>query len=110
MYIQMLSFKAHAASTELKCRYFQSVALAIGEFPGLASTQWFRSSTDGAPGERVVLVARWASADALDDFRKSDVYARFVLSPIVGHVHDSDYAQVLGDELTAAQPAGLLAA
>ena len=101
MIIETLAFDVTGMTERQAYCFVESFRLGIAEYPGLVAHARMRLPNSS----RYVIVGTWESAEALNDFRHSDLYARFLLSPNVETVGDHEEAVDRGEsrvELTAA--------
>ncbi|HMO95752.1 MAG TPA: antibiotic biosynthesis monooxygenase [Tepidiformaceae bacterium] len=98
MIIETLTFDV-SGMTERQAYFFaESFRLGIAEFPGVIAHARMRMPNSN----RYVVVSTWDSPVSLERFRRSDLYARFLLSPSVHPISDHQddiapdaYAQAL---------------
>lgn len=85
MEIQTMTFSLRGMTARQAYHYVESLRLGISEFDGLVRHARARRSV---AGEWIVFCA-WQSTKAARDFRCSELYARFALSPNVIELRDS---------------------
>lgn len=84
MEMQTLTFDVRGMTERQAYHYVESFRLGMSEFDGLAQHARARRSVSG---EWVIFCA-WKDARAVGEFRHSETYARFALSPNVVGLHD----------------------
>lgn len=87
MRVQTLSFNSDMAVPMTAGRYLESFRLGIVEFPGLVAAE-----TAAAPEPGFGYTLLWEDSGALDTFRRSELYAKLVLSPYWNEGYDHDFA------------------
>lgn len=86
MIIETLAFDVSGMTERQAYCFVESFRLGIAEYPGLVAHARMRLPNSS----RYVIIATWESAEALADFRHSDLYARFLLSPKVETIADRE--------------------
>ncbi len=90
MIIETLAFDVSGMTDRQAYCFVESFRLGIAEFPGVVAHARIR-----LPGSnRYVIIGTWDSAAALAEFRHSDLYARFLLSPNIEAISDHQEAVV----------------
>lgn len=101
MIIETLAFDVSGMTERQAYCFVESFRLGIAEYPGLEAHARMRMPNSN----RYVIVATWESEEALNAFRHSDLYARFLLSPHVETIGDREEPVDQGE-----QPLALAAA
>ena len=100
MEIQTLTFDLRGMTDRQAFHYVESLRLGMSEFDGLVRHARSRRSVSG----EYVVFCTWNDAPSVAEFRHSELYARFALSPNVVGLHDhveSVYAAI-DDEVALA--------
>lgn len=100
MEIQTLTFDVRGMTERQAYHYVESFRLGMSEFDGLVRHARSRRSING----EYIIFCTWEDARSVAEFRHSELYARFALSPNVVGLHDhveSVYTTV-DDELAIA--------
>ena len=93
MEIQTLTFDLRGMTDRQAFHYVESLRLGMSEFDGLVRHARSRRSVNG----EYVVFCTWTDGRSVAEFRHSELYARFALSPNVVGLHDhveSGYAGV----------------
>lgn len=84
MEIQTMTFELRGTTDRQAYHYVESLRLGISELDGLVRHARTRRSTAG----EWVLFCTWRDSASAANFRRSELYARFALSPNVVGLHD----------------------
>lgn len=84
MEIQTLTFDVQGMTERQAYHYVESFRLGMSEFDGLVRHGRARRAVAG----EWVVFCTWKDSYAAADFRRSEAYARFALSPNVVNLHD----------------------
>lgn len=79
-----MTFDLRGMTDRQAYHYAESLRLGISEFDGLVRYARSRRTGEGA----YVIFCTWKDAKSVADFRRSELYARFALSPNVINLHD----------------------
>ena len=85
MEIQTLTFDIRGMTARQAYFYAESLRLGISEFDGLVRHAKARRSVSG----EYVIFCSWENERAVTEFRHSELYARFALSPNVVNLRDN---------------------
>lgn len=85
--VQVLTFRAYGVSQERLVRQSDVIGLAIRDFPGVISSQCLTDSARNLVGG----VSIWEDHEALERFRRSELYARLMMSPYLEDGVDRTY-------------------
>ena len=84
MEIQTMTFELRGTTDRQAYHYVESLRLGMSEFDGLVRHARTRRSVSG----EYVIFCTWKDAASAAEFRRSELYARFALSPNVVGLHD----------------------
>jgi hypothetical protein len=84
MEIQTMTFELRGMTDRQSYHYAESLRLGISEFDGLVRHARTRRSVSG----EWIVFCTWKDGASVAEFRRSELYARFALSPNVVGLHD----------------------
>jgi hypothetical protein len=88
VYIQVLTLKLNEQDREEANRFYENAVLGLAEHDGFISDTCLTRPGHSIAGGMIA----WADWASLEQFRRSELYAKLLLSPLVEDVYDRAFA------------------
>ncbi len=88
MHVQIITFRLEGISEEDYRGLTQSIAPAFADLPGLVSKTWLANPETNTYGGVYV----WRSREAMENYKKTDIYKGMLANPHLDGVVSKDFA------------------
>ncbi len=88
MHVQIVNFRLEGIGEEDYRRHCEAIAPAFANLPGLVSKTWLANPDTNTYGGVYV----WRSREAMEDYKKTDIYKGMLANPHLDGVVSKDFA------------------
>lgn len=88
MHIQIVNFRLEGIGEEDYRRHCEAIAPAFANLPGLVSKTWLANPETNTYGGVYV----WRSCEAMEDYKRTDIYKGMLANPHLDGVVSKDFA------------------
>ena len=88
MHVQIVNFRLKYISEEDYRRHCEAIAPAFANLPGLVSKTWLANPDTNTYGGVYV----WRSREAMEDYKRTDIYKGMLANPHLDGVVSKDFA------------------
>ncbi len=88
MHIQIVNFRLEGIGEEDYRRHCEAIAPAFANLPGLVSKTWLANPDTNTYGGVYV----WRSREAMEDYKRTDIYKGMLANPHLDGVVSKDFA------------------
>ncbi len=88
MHVQIVNFRLEGIGEEDYRRHCEAIAPAFANLPGLVSKTWLANPDTNTYGGVYV----WRSREAMEDYKRTDIYKGMLANPHLDGVVSKDFA------------------
>ena len=88
MHVQIVNFRLEGIGEEDYRRHCEAIAPAFANLPGLVSKTWLANPETNTYGGVYV----WRSREAMEDYKRTDIYQGMLANPHLDEVVSKDFA------------------